>query len=200
MTYFVKPFLYYVFVLKKRLVSGMSVQNISSLGELKHHFQLYYHELSQIARRKLRYERIDHTFDTVALVHEAYGKLHQQANSNFRNSSHFLAIAAVSMRRILINYARDKKRLKRGGEMIKMSYGDVNVPVQTTPEQILSLYEALKKLKSLNKRQARVVEYHFFGGFKHHEIADHLGVSEETIRRDWRLARAWLSIEMKKQV
>ena len=103
------------------------------------------------------------------------------------------------MRRILINYARDKKRLKRGGDMIRMTYGDVQVPVQTTPEEILSLHECLKRLKKLNKRQARVVEYHFFGGFKHQEIADHLGVSEETIRRDWRLARAWLSLEMKKQ-
>jgi RNA polymerase sigma factor (TIGR02999 family) len=178
----------------------MGTQEITSLGDLKYHFQQYYHELSQIARRKLRYERVSHTFDTVALVHEAYGKLYQQANFRFRNSSHFLAIAAVSMRRILINYARDKKRMKRGGEMIRMSYGNVNVPVQTTPEEILTLHEALKKLKLLNRRQARIVEYHFFGGFKHQEIAGNLGVSEETIRRDWRLARAWLSIEMKKQL
>ena len=177
----------------------MHTQGISSMSELKRHFQQYYHELSQIARRKLRYERMDHTFDTVALVHEAYGKLHQQEKNRFRNSTHFLAIAAISMRRILINYARDKKRLKRGGDMIRMTYGAVQVPVQTTPEEILSLHECLKRLKKLNKRQARVVEYHFFGGFKHQEIADHLGVSEETIRRDWRLARAWLSLEMKKQ-
>ncbi|MBR9998052.1 MAG: sigma-70 family RNA polymerase sigma factor [Cyclobacteriaceae bacterium] len=178
----------------------MNAQNISTLGELKHHFKQYYHELSQIAHRKLRFERIDHTLDTVALVHEAYGRLYQQANSHFRNSSHFLAIAAVSMRRILINYARDKKRQKRGGDLIRMSYGKANIPVQTTPEDILALHDALNKLKRLNKRQARVVEFHFFGGFKHHEIAEHLSVSEETIRRDWRLARAWLSIEMKKQL
>lgn len=178
----------------------MKAEPITSFGDLKHQFQQYYQELKHIAHQKLRYERINHTLDTAALVHEAYGKLYQQSNHQFRNSSHFLAIAAVSMRRILINYARDKKRQKRGGDMILMSYGEANIPLQTTPEEILVLHEVLKKLKLLNKRQGKVVEYHFFGGFKHHEIAEYLGVSEETVRRDWRLARAWLSIELKRHL
>jgi RNA polymerase sigma factor (TIGR02999 family) len=178
----------------------MKAETITTLGELKHHFQQYYQELKQIAHKKLGYERYNHTLDTAALVHEAYGKLYQQSNHVFRNSSHFLAIAAVSMRRILINYARDKKRQKRGGDLIKMSYGNASIPLQTTPEEILELHEALKKLKLLNKRQGKVVEYHFFGGFKQQEIADYLGVSEETVRRDWRLARAWLSLEIKRHL
>jgi RNA polymerase sigma factor (TIGR02999 family) len=173
---------------------------ISTRADLKHHFQRYYQELKKIAHQKLKYERINHTLDTAALVHEAYGKLYQQSKNQFRNSSHFLAIATLSMRRILINYARDKKRLKRGGDMIQMSYGNANIPIQTTPEEILTLHEALKKLKQLNRRQSKVVEYHFFGGFKHQEIAEYLDVSEETVRRDWRLARAWLSLELKKQM
>jgi RNA polymerase sigma factor (TIGR02999 family) len=178
----------------------MGHQTISTYADLKYHFQQYYQELRKIAHQKLRYERINHTLDTSALVHEVYGKLYQQSKNQFRNSSHFLAIAAVAMRRILINYARDKKRLKRGGELIRMSHGKVNIAIHTTPDEILALYEALKRLKHLNKRQGKVVEYHFFGGFNHHEIAEYLGVSEETIRRDWRLARAWLSLELKNQL
>jgi len=178
----------------------MEPETISSFSDLRHHFQQYYQELKQIAHQKLRYERFNHTLDTAALVHEAYGKLYHQSNNRFRNSSHFLAIAAVSMRRILINYARDKKRLKRGGDLIQMTYGKADIPIHTTPEDILVLHEALKKLKLLNKRQGKVVEYYFFGGFKHHEIAEYLGVSEETVRRDWRLARAWLSLELKKEL
>jgi len=178
----------------------MNPETISTLADLRHHFQAYYKELKKIAHEKLRYERINHTLDTAALVHEVYGKLYKQSRNRFQNSSHFLAIAAVSMRRILINYARDKKRLKRGGDVIQMSYGKADIPIQTTPEEILLLHEALKKLKNLNRRQGKVVEYHFFGGFKHQEIAEYLGVSEETVRRDWRLARAWLSLELKKQM
>jgi len=170
-----------------------------TITDLKHLFQGCYDQLSEMAHRKLVFERAGHTLDTSGLVHEVYDKLQQQRVDFFNNSSHFLAIASITMRRILINYARDKKRQKRGGDLIQITFDRVNEAVQTTPEQILSLHEALQKLKKLNKRQSRVVEYHFFGGFKLKEIAEYLQVSEETVRRDWRLARAWLSLQLKNQ-
>jgi RNA polymerase sigma factor (TIGR02999 family) len=116
----------------------------------------------------------------------------------FKNESHFLAIAAIVMRRILIDYARQKKRQKRGGDLLRMTYGAVAGPVETTPEEIILLDESLKRLRQMNKRQSRVVEYYFFGGYKHEEIATIMNVSIDTIRRDWRLAKAWLSSQIKK--
>ena len=178
----------------------MNLPENTSIGDLRQLFQECYNELSRIASRKLTYEKVSHTLDTYGLVHEVYEKMYQQPNARFNNSTHFLAIASITMRRILINYAKSKNRLKRGGDLIKMTYGKVSLPIETTPEEIIALHEALQKLKRLNKRQSKVVEYHFFGGFKHHEIASYLGVSEETVRRDWRLARAWLSLELKKQI
>jgi RNA polymerase sigma factor (TIGR02999 family) len=116
----------------------------------------------------------------------------------FKDESHFLAIAAIVMRRILIDYARQKKRQKRGGDLMRMTYGAVAGPVETTPEEIILLDESLKRLRQMNKRQSRVVEYYFFGGYKHEEIASIMNVSIDTIRRDWRLAKAWLSNQIKK--
>ena len=171
-----------------------------TITDLKHLFQGCYEQLNEMAHRRLVYERAGHTLDTSGLVHEVYDKLQQQQQAQFNNSGHFLAIASITMRRILINYARDKKRQKRGGDMIQITFDRVNESVETTPEQIISLHEALNKLRKFNKRQSRVVEYHFFGGFQLKEIAGYLQVSEETVRRDWRLARAWLSLELKKQI
>jgi RNA polymerase sigma factor (TIGR02999 family) len=168
-----------------------------SLTDLKQLFQYCYFELNALAHRKLQFEVKEFTLDTTGLVHEVYEKMHQQQNANYKNSNHFLAVASMVMRRVLINHARDKKRQKRGGDMIMMTYSKVNHAVKTTPEDILYLHDALNGLKKLNKRQYRVVEFYFFGGFTHKEIADYLNVSEETVRRDWRLARAWLSLQLK---
>lgn len=175
------------------------VQN-PSFNELKQLFQYCYLELNAIAHRKLQYEVAEFTLDTCGLVHEVYEKMHRQQNAQYKNSDHFLAVASMVMRRVLINYARDKKRQKRGGDMIMMTYSNINQPVKTTPEDILYLHEALNRLRKLNKRQYRVVEFYFFGGFTHKEIAGYLEVSEETVRRDWRLARAWLSLQMKSSI
>lgn len=168
-----------------------------SLPLLRAQFQSCYHELSRLAHNKLRYENQMHTFDTSALVHEVYDNMFRNKQFSFQNSSHFLAVAAIVMRRILIDYARQKKSQKRGGELIRMTYGAIDSPVETTPEEILQLDESLKRLRQLNKRQSRVVEYFFFGGYKHEEIAEIMNVSIDTIRRDWRLAKAWLSSQMK---
>lgn len=168
-----------------------------SLSHLRAQFQSCYHELSKIAHSRLRHEGAMHTFDTSALVHEVYENMYRNSQSGFQNTAHFLAIAAIVMRRVLIDYARQKKSQKRGGELVRMTYGGIDHAVETTPEEIINLDESLKRLRQLNKRQSRVVEYHFFGGYKHEEIARILDVSIDTVRRDMRLAKAWLSSQMK---
>lgn len=166
--------------------------------DFKRNFEALYGDLCKMARSRLRFERADHTFDTSALVHEAYFNLSRQNRGAITNTSHFMALASTAMRRILINYARDRKRIKRGGELIRMTYNAGEIPVESTPDELLALHEALKILNSLNSRQGRVVEYHFFGGFNHREIADSMGLSVETVRRDWRMAKAWLGSVLKK--
>lgn len=167
-----------------------------SLGEL---FPQVYDHLKLLAHNKLFSERKDHTLNTTALVHEAYEKLAPQ-REQFANKDHFFALAAQSMRRILIDYARKKKSEKRGGARFRITYGDHNMPLETSGDELLLIHESLQRLSQLNRRQAQVVEYWFFGGFNHEEISNILDVSVPTVRRDWRLARAWLSKEMKKEV
>jgi RNA polymerase sigma factor (TIGR02999 family) len=154
-----------------------------------------YEELSSMASKKLRFENNADTLDTSALVHEAYMKM-EKHHKEVQSKSHFLAIAAIVMRRFLVDYARQKQRLKRGGDQIQLTYGAIQQAIETTPQEILHLNDALNKLKSINNRYCRVVEFHFFGGYKHEEIAGLLGVSIDTVRRDWRLAKAWLSKEL----
>ncbi|WP_339902474.1 ECF-type sigma factor [uncultured Cyclobacterium sp.] len=162
----------------------------------KRMFQVCYEELSLKASNKLKYEFNALTLDTSALVHEVYMKM-DKYQGEINNKNHFLAIAAIAMRRFLVDYARQKNRQKRGGHQIQLTYGDSNEQVATTtPEGLINLNDALNSLKRINKRYSRVVEYHFFGGYKYKEIAAMLGVSEETVKRDWRLAKAWLSKEL----
>jgi len=163
----------------------------------KRMFQVCYEELSFKASHKLKYEFNALTLDTSALVHEVYMKM-EKYRGEIQNKNHFLAIAAIAMRRFLVDYARQKNRVKRGGHQIKLTYGDSSEQmVTTTLEGLINLNDALNGLKKINRRYSRVVEFHFFGGYKYQEIANMLGVSVETVKRDWRLARAWLSNELK---
>jgi RNA polymerase sigma factor (TIGR02999 family) len=180
------------------MVSSALYDARNPIALLRAQFQSCYSELSKIAHNKLRNEHALHTFDTSALVHEVYDNMFRQEQYKFQNVSHFLAVAAIVMRRILIDYARQKKRQKRCGDLIRMTYGAVVNPIETTPEEILLLDESLTRLRQLNKRQSRVVEYYFFGGYKHEDIASIMNVSIDTVRRDWRLAKAWLSSQIKK--
>jgi RNA polymerase sigma factor (TIGR02999 family) len=157
---------------------------------------LVYDELRRVAEYQLQRERRDHTLNATALVHEAYFKLVDQSRVSWQNRAHFLGIAAQAMRRILINYAQKRRAQKRGGDLIATTFDDELVPRETRADQLLDLDEALNRLKSLSERQAAVVEYRFFGGLTHQEVAEVLGVSVPTVRRDWRLARAWLSREL----
>jgi RNA polymerase sigma factor (TIGR02999 family) len=157
---------------------------------------LVYNELHAMADRQLRRERPDHTLNATALVHEAYLKLIDQKNVNWQNRAHFFGIASLAMRRILINYAQMHIAEKRGGNNILVTFDDAATPRESKAEELLVLDEALQRLEQLNERQAKVVEYRFFGGLTQEEIAEVLNVSVPTVRRDWRLARAWLSREL----
>ncbi|MEO0557483.1 MAG: sigma-70 family RNA polymerase sigma factor [Bacteroidota bacterium] len=152
-----------------------------------------YTELQNLARRQLRGERDGHTLDTGALVNEAYLKLVKQDRATWKNRAHFLGVAAIAMRRILINYAKKRRAEKRGGGAVLATYEDGDVGRVTRTDELLALDEALHQLAERSERQARVVEMWFFGGLTHVEIAEALGISEPTVRRDWRVAKAWLS-------
>lgn len=159
-----------------------------------------YDALQGLARKQLRRERPNHTLDTGALVHEAYEKLVRQDRVDWQNRAHFLGVAALSMRRILINYAHKRNAQKRGGGEPVATFEDGMSPRAVYPEELIDLDNALQRLENLNERQSQVVVYRFYGGLTHREIAEVLDVSESTVRRDWRLARAWLSRELKQDL
>ena len=153
-------------------------------------------ELRHLAHNYMRHETPDHTLQTTALVNEAYLKLIDQKKTRWQNRAHFFAIAATVMRRILLNYARDRQRQKRGGKAIQVSLSDIGVMAMERYEEFIALDEALKNLSAVNERKARVVELRFFGGLEIDEIAEVLKISSITVMRDWKFARAWLSREM----
>jgi RNA polymerase sigma-70 factor, ECF subfamily len=138
--------------------------------------------------------RGDHlaTLNTTALVHEAYLKLVDQDRAGWNDRTHFLAIAATAMRRILIDYARRQKRLKRGGERRRLTLDDAMIMADQRADTLLALDEALTGLSALNERLSRVVEYRFFAGLTTEETAAALDVTTRTVERDWTKARAWL--------
>ena len=155
-----------------------------------------YDELRALARRQLRGERTGHTLNTTALVHEAYLKLVGQDGVDWQNRTHFYGVAAIAMRRLLINYARKRMAEKRGGGAPIASFEEGIVSREARSEEVLALDEALDRLATFNERQSQVVTMSFFGGLTHEEIAEVLGVSVPTVRRDWRIAKAWLSREL----
>lgn len=157
---------------------------------------LIYDELHRVADIQLRGERRDHTLNATALVHEAYLKLVDQSRVTWQNRAHFLGVAAQAMRRILINYAEGRRAQKRGGDLVATTFDDDLVPRDARADELLDLDEALTRLRAVSPRQASIVEYRFFGGLTHDEIAEVLRVSVPTVQRDWRMARAWLAGEL----
>ena len=155
-----------------------------------------YDELRALARRQLRGERAGHTLNTTALVHEAYLKLVRQDGVDWQNRTHFYGVAAIAMRRLLINYAKKRLAEKRGGGVPLASFEEGTVGREARSEEVLALDEALDRLAAFNERQSKVVTMWFFGGLTHEEIAEVLGVSVPTVRRDWRIAKAWLTREL----
>jgi RNA polymerase sigma-70 factor (ECF subfamily) len=160
-------------------------------------FPLVERELHRLAHSYMRKENRDHTLQTTALVNEAYLKLVDQKNTHWQNRAHFFGIAAQIMRRILLNYARDRHRLKRGGDAIQVSLSEVDIVPGTRASELIALDEALQRLSAIDERKAQVVELKYFGGLSVKEIAEVLHVSQITVERDWNMAKAWLLRELK---
>jgi len=154
-----------------------------------------YEELAALAHRALRAERPDHTLQTRALVHEAYLRL-VDADISFQDRAHFMAVAARTMRRILVDHARARRRDKRGGNAIRIGLDKVDLPAPDQRLDILDLHEALERLATFDSRKSAIVELHFFGGLSYDETAEAVGVSPATVDRELRMAKAWLRVEL----
>jgi len=155
-------------------------------------FPLLYEELRRIAHVQLSSERAGHTLSTTALVHETYMKLADQTRARFSSRAHFLSVAAVGMRRILVTHARKVHAEKRGGGMERLDLEQVEIPVDQRAEALVELDAALDRLATLNPRLSRIVECRFFGGMTEEETAAALGITARTVRRDWVKAKGWL--------
>ncbi len=158
---------------------------------------LVYDELRRQARRYLSRERAGHTLQTTALVHEVYLKLVRQENIAWESRAHFFGIAARLMRQILIDYARTKHRVKRGGSKDKVSLeNDLTVGIGHTNFDLLALDEALTRLEAKEEHLAKIVELRFFSGLSVEDTAEVLGISDSTVKRDWQMAKTWLHREL----
>ncbi len=157
---------------------------------------LVYNEMHSMAKGRLTGERSDHTYSATALVHEAYLKLVDFNRIDWKNRNHFFAIASQIMRNILVDYAVKQNAQKRGGNNKKVTLGDAHLKKEMNVEEILSIDQALRRLEELDERQAKIVECRFFGGLTIEETANTLGISEPTVNRDWKIARAWLNREL----
>jgi RNA polymerase sigma factor (TIGR02999 family) len=158
-------------------------------------FEAAYGELRRLARGQLRRLRPGQTLTTTALVHEAFMKL-VQSPVDTRDRAHFLSLAARAMRQILVDYARRRGALRRGGDQRPATFEADAIPVEAIAEEVLGIDRALTRLASLDERLARVVEGRFFGGMTEEELAEALGVTARTVRRDWEKARAFLYREL----
>jgi len=155
-----------------------------------------YDELHRMAARYMRGERPGHTLQTSALVNEVYLRLADYKQMQWQDRAHFFAVAAQAMRRILIDFARARQNLKRGGGAERVSLDEALVVTPEGGTDLLALDEALGRLAALNPRQSRMVELRYFGGLSEEEAAEVLGVAPRTVRYDWSLARAWLYREL----
>lgn len=160
---------------------------------------LVYEELRRLARRQLRGQRQDHSLRTTDLLHEAYLRLVRQTDVEWKNRAHFYGVAAMMMRRVLVDAARARRSGKREGRWMRLSLEDIGGTVEISPERVeelLALDEALTRLQVLSPEQVRVVELRFFVGFSNEEAADILALSPRTVSRYWEAARLWLYREL----
>jgi RNA polymerase sigma factor (TIGR02999 family) len=157
---------------------------------------LVYDDLRDVARNYLRGERKGHTLQPTALVHEAFQRLVDQSRVNWQGKSHFLAVGAEAMRRVLLDHARSRKRAKRGGGWQKVAVEDVAAPGGSTEINLITLSDALEKLRTLDADEARVVELRVLSGLSVAEVAEVLGVSKRKVEGDWTHAKAWLQAEL----
>ena len=180
-----------------QLLAEWSDGNQTALDKL---YPLVYDELHKMARRYMGRERRGHTLQTTALINEAYVRLVDQKNVHWQNRSHFFAISAQIMRRILIDHARREHYAKRGGGAQKISLDEVAIVAVERASSLILLDEALTRLGEIDPRRSQVVELRYFGGLNNEEIAGVLKISENTVTRDWNMARAWLYQELTETV
>jgi RNA polymerase sigma-70 factor (ECF subfamily) len=157
---------------------------------------LVHHELKRIARNFMRRQDPGHTLQTTALVNEAFLNLVGSSRVNWQSRTHFFAIAAQLMRRVLVDSARRRNSRKRGGDQLRVTFDGVDVAPETSTD-LVALDEALTRLSELNPRHGRIVELKYFGGLTEEQISHMLNISERTVRRDWTLAKTWLFRELK---
>ena len=155
-----------------------------------------YPELRRIARRHLQRRPAGHTLESAALANEAYLKLTRAGTIRCDNRAHFLALCSQIIRRILVDHARDRGYAKRGGDAVRVPLDDVLLAARARGIEVLALDEALESLSRIDARKGRVVELRYFGGLSVEETAEILGISAETAKRDWKMARTWLFSEL----
>lgn len=164
-------------------------------------FPFLYDELRRQAHSYLRRERAGHTLQTTGLINETYIKLREQRNFEWESRAHFFAICAILMRRILVDYAKSKLRAKRGGHAEHLTIDGLALADRRRADvDILALDDALNRLAALDPPQARIVELRYFSGFTIEETASVLGVSDSTVKREWRVAKAWLRHELEEHM
>ena len=157
---------------------------------------LVYDELHRLAHRHLNRERPDHTLQTTALVNEAYLRLVEQSDVDWESRAHFFAVSAQVMRHILVDYARRHAAAKRGGEFQKVTLDGEAIVSRERAAELVALDEAMQALHKIHPRRSKVVELRYFGGLNNKDASEVLKVSETTIERDWRFAKAWLYREL----
>jgi RNA polymerase sigma factor (TIGR02999 family) len=162
-------------------------------GEL---IPLVYNELRKIAKRQMAAERASHTLEPTALVHEAFVRLCGGEELAYKDRAHFLAAAATAMRNLLLEHARNRGRIKRGGKKKRVPLDVVDLAGDADEQEVHAIDDALKKLEQQDARMAQIVRLRFFAGSSVEEIAQVLEISDRTVRREWKLARAWLAREL----
>jgi RNA polymerase sigma factor (TIGR02999 family) len=177
-----------------RLLGEWSDGDESALDEL---MPLVYQELRRIAGRYMRHESPGHTLQTSALINEAYLRLVDQRGVRWQNRAHFYGVAARLMRRILVDHARTRTRVKRGGGARQVDLGDVALVCEQA-SQVVALDDALRSLAEMDPRKSQIVEMRFFGGLTTEEVAEVLKVTPRTVEREWRKAKAWLHQAIRK--
>ncbi len=177
------------------LLQSWSQGDESSIERL---MPLVYDELHRMARRYMSNEKPGHTLQATALVNEAYLRLVESSQANFQNRSHFFAVSAQVMRRILVDWARSRQAAKRGSDQAALTLDEALAVPMKTGTDLVAVDDALKALALVDLRKSQVVELRFFGGLSVEETAAVLKVSQETVHRDWRLAKSWLRRELGK--
>ncbi len=185
----------------------MSASDITALLELasagdveaqERLFPVVYEELRLLASQRLRRERRGHTLQTTALVHEAFLRLVDPERAQWESRAHFFGAAANAMRQVLVNHARDRGRLKRGGDRRRLELADALAAVTVDDRDLVALDDALASLAAVDARKVRIVELRYFGGLSVEEAAACLDVSPSTVKREWAAAKTWLLREIRK--